>query len=529
MKYTSTLLAIIFLLLHISTIQAQPLNTTGPYEKSKLKKYEVIGKMGADFLIYEYDSKAGTKMINVYNRYMEAIKTISLEELPEAPYNLKFIVNDTSLTIVYNYVNGQDIFCGAAIFDARLKIKGGPVVLDSVAGANATNINILSSRDKSKLLVYKLQYADSSGTVLSTKIFDPALQLQHATRSPLAINLEQEELSPFVISNDGEVCFVIQSADNTTERFEILSNLFKTQAYNSFLVDLKSKRLKKEMNIIVNNESKSVMLSAFYSGKTNGDIEGVFVLDFDNKTQDIKTVFNALDSNVVNRIKAYGQNSAVLVKDVVPDHAGGFVITAEIASKHTFNNYTGSTGSRSGVSYTALNPQLAPDPGWVRLPPSQPGQPDRLVYNNNQGSISQMAGGLGGGYHLPADDYSAEQNILALGDILVCTFGGNMKLKNSAMIRKWQSAPLAAGQQLSFLSLDGKKNIDFLFNETAGENNVINKKRLAFPYTVSSKEVLQTGGKTYRLLPMYSKQVADNQAILALENGNQVYFRLYSF
>lgn len=536
MKYTFTLLVIIFLLPDSATIQAQPLHSTGAYEKSDSKKYEVIGKMGADFLVYEYDSKAGKKSIHVHNRYMETIKEISLGEIPGDAYNLKFIVNDTALTIVYNYINGLDIVCGAAIFDARLKIKNKPVVLDSVAGANATNINILSSQDKSKLLVYKLQYADSSGTVLSTKIYDPALKLQHSTRSPLAINPDEEELSPFVISNDGEVCFIIQSVNNS-KKFEILYNSFKTQAYNSFLVNLKSKRLERELNVTVNDANNSVLVSTFYSGEKSNDIEGVFVMNFDNKTHDIKTTFNTLDSNFVNRIKAYDQNFAVLIKDIIPDHTGGFVITAEMASKHTYTRGAGGSFGVGGGSFNSsytLNPQSAPDAGWVRLPPSQPGQADRLVYNNNlymlyerEPSSGTVLNGLGRGGYFPAE--AAEQNILSLGDILVCTFSGNMKLKNSAIIPKWQSAPLTIGQQLSFLSLEGKKNIDFLFNESIGKNNFISKERLAFSSAVSSKEIIKTGEKSYRLLPMYSKQVADNQAILALEYANKIYFQLYSF
>lgn len=534
MKYTFTYFAIIFLILDPAAIQAQPLDFTGAYGKSEFKKYEVIGKMGADFLIYEYDGKTGEKNIHVHNRYMETINDVSLEEIPGDAYNLKFIVNDTTLTVVYNYVTGQDISCAAAIYDARLKIKGRPVILDSVASANATNINILSSEDKSKLLVYRLQYADSTGTVLSTKIYDPSLKLQHSTRSPLALNLEQEELSPFVISNDGEVCFIIQSVNNNTERFEILSNQFKTQAYNSFLVNLKSKRLKNELNITVNNTNKTVLVSAFYSGKMNNDIEGIFLMNFDNKTQGIKTTFNALDSSVVNRVKVYGQNAAVLVRNIVPGHAGGFVITAEIASKHTLNNYTGSVGGRSGISYGPLNPQLAPDPNWVRLLPAQPGQPDRLVYDNNVSSLYNFdnfsrtgLNGLGRVGYIERE-YSV-QDVLSLGDILVCNFADNMKLKNATIIPKWQSATVTAGQQLSFLSLNAKKNIDFLFNDAAGKNNFITREHLSFPFTVSSKEVVETGKTSYRLLPMYSKQVNDNQAILALEHKEKVYFKLYEF
>ena len=533
MKYTFTYFAIIFFILGPAAIQAQPLDFTGAYGKSEFKKYEVIGKMGADFLIYEYDGKTGKKNIHVHNRYMETINDVSLEEIPGDAYNLKFIVNDTTLTVVYNYVTGQDISCAAAIYDARLKIKGRPVILDSVASANATNINILSSEDKSKLLVYRLQYTDSTGTVLSTKIYDPSLKLQHSTRSPLALNLEQEELSPFVISNDGEVCFIIQSVNNNTERFEILSNQFKTQAYNSFLVNLKSKRLKKELNVTVNNTNKTVLVSAFYSGKMNNDIEGIFLMNFDNKTQGIKTTFNALDSNFISRIKAHGQNSAVLVRNIVPGHTGGFIITAEIASKHTFN-YTGRVGGRSGIGFGSLNPQLAPDPGWVRLPPSQPGGPDRMVYSNtlyslyeSQGYSQTVLNGLGSGGYLEPD-YSG-QEILSLGDILVCNFADNMKLKNATIIPKWQSATVTAGQQLSFLSLNAKKNIDFLFNDAAGKNNFITREHLSFPFTVSSKEVVETGKTSYRLLPMYSKQVNDNQAILALEHKEKVYFKLYEF
>lgn len=534
MKYTFTHLAVIFLLLGYSTAQAQDLNLSKGYEKDPSKTYEVIGKMGTGFLVYQYDSKAGKKNIHVYNRDMETIKEVSLEEIPGDAYNLKFIVNDTVLTVVYNYITGQDIYCAAAIFDARLKIRKGPVVLDAVAGANATNINILSSQDKSKLLVYKLQYADSSGTILSTKIYDPALQLLHSTRSPLAINLEQEELSPFVISNEGEVCFIIQPVNNNSKRFEILYNSFKTQAYNSFLVDLKAKRLKKDLNITVNNADNSVLVSTFYSGEKSNDIEGVFVMNFDNKTHDIKTTFNALDSNFVRRIKAHGQNSAVVIRNIVPGHAGGFVMTAEVASKQPFNNYGGSTGGRSGIGYSSLNPQTSVDAGWVRLPPAQPGQADRLVYNNNlyslyesENSSNTVLKGLGRGGYIESDYLT--QDILSLGDILVCTFADNMKLKNSAIIQKWQSAPLTTGQQLSFLSLDGKKNIDFLFNEAAGKNNSIRKESLAFPFKVSSKETVEAGKSSYKLLPTYSKQVTANQAMLALERADKIYFQLYEF
>lgn len=494
------------------TARAQEVILSEPFKYDRLKQYDIIGKKGNDFLILQLDAETKQRTIQVYDDQMQFKKEYKLDQLPLKAFSLNFITYNNSLTIIFQQYEKDTIFCKAIRLDSNLNILSAPQLLDF----STNSINVQYSQDKSKILVYRFTYANKVVS-LSTKIFDLQLQLQHATFSPLTLGFS-EVLQSFRIANNGTVYFLImQAAKQTSNRvndFEVVYNNFKTTAYKSLLVQVKNKVIDTDLTVEVNNFTHKLLVSTYYYTSNNIDsVAGLFTASVDAVADNATSNFNAFGKNILSQLnKKYArveEGKHIVVRDIIPQNNGGFVITAEVTLKVVF----GSAGQSSRNIIT--DPRELYDP--VYFPNRSFGGDANVDAGNFPDPMKRgRSAGING------------QGLL-YDDIIVAYFDENMKLSSSFVVPKKQAYKYLSADKLSFLTLNNGRQINILFNAGSVRNNLIYNKSFSATGESSLRPTLKIKDDHNILIPWQSKQVALNQALLAFSYKGKLRFGRFDF
>ena len=155
-------------------------------DDSRRMDFDIIGKISGNILIYK---KIRTKgYIVIYNNNMEQMGKEEQKYLPEDRLiNVDFIPYPDFTYVVYQYQKKNVVHCEAAKVDGNGKLMTDVITLDtSHIGAATSNrvYSTISSEDKSKIMVFKINSRNRSKFILSTLLFDVKLALSKRSRFP---------------------------------------------------------------------------------------------------------------------------------------------------------------------------------------------------------------------------------------------------------------------------------------------------------------------------------------------------------
>ena len=160
MKSCCRLAFFLFLTALFNSVNAQRILISEPdREDSRRMNFEIIGKMGNNYLIYK--NIRSDNYICVYNTEMKLIQKEKHEYLPdERMINVDFFPYPDFIYMIYQYQKRNIVHCAAVKLDAMGKKISDPVELDTALIGGSTNNKIyttLSSEDKQKIIIFKIK------------------------------------------------------------------------------------------------------------------------------------------------------------------------------------------------------------------------------------------------------------------------------------------------------------------------------------------------------------------------------------
>ena len=151
MKSFCRLISFLFLMGLFTSVNAQRILISEPdKEDSRRMDFEIIGKMGNNYLIYK--NIRNESFICLYDNEMKLIKRVKHEYLPDDKMiNVDFFTYPDFIYAIYQYQRRNIVHCAAVKLDGMGQKISDPVELDttSLGGSNNNKIyTTLSSEDK---------------------------------------------------------------------------------------------------------------------------------------------------------------------------------------------------------------------------------------------------------------------------------------------------------------------------------------------------------------------------------------------
>ncbi|MDQ6608782.1 MAG: hypothetical protein M3Y85_03075, partial [Bacteroidota bacterium] len=178
-------------------------------DDSRRMRFEVIGKVSGNFLVYK--SAKNKNYISVFNNEMQQIAKEELDFIPDDRLiNIDFFPYNDFTYLIYQYQKKRVIYCDAVKVDGVGKRISEVVTLDTSHigfGGNNKIYTAISSEDKSKLMLFKINSKNKERYLLTTLLFDD--KLSQLKRSQFVIRMDEykDNLDEFTVDNEGDLVF----------------------------------------------------------------------------------------------------------------------------------------------------------------------------------------------------------------------------------------------------------------------------------------------------------------------------------
>src|SRR5688572_3255036 len=288
MKSLWRLVFLVFSLVVFNFLNAQRILVSEPdKDDSRRMNFEIIGKMGNYYLIYK--SIRGDNFICLYDNEMKLTKKIKHEYLPdEKMINVDFFPYPDFIYMIYQYQKKNVVHCAAVKLDGMGQRISDPVELDTAAIGGSANNKIyttLSSEDKQKIIIFKINSRNRDRFIITTKLFNNNLELQKRTILPMSMEERNDHLGEFAIDNEGNLIFskfYRTSNESISKAFMIIKRAME-DSFTYYRLNLEKMYLD-ELRVKVDNTNQRYLLSAFYYNQRRGSIEGLYFLAMNKNT-----------------------------------------------------------------------------------------------------------------------------------------------------------------------------------------------------------------------------------------------------
>ena len=200
---------------------------------------------------------------------MEEISRIEQEYIPdERLINVDFFAYNDFVYIIYQYQKKNVVYCNSAKIDGSGKRISDVVTLDtSHIRFTASNkiYSSITSENKNKLMVFKINSRNKSKFVVTTLLYDADLALQKRSQFVLPMDEREDNLDEFNLDNDGDLIFTKFNRNNneTINATQLLWKPATEDTLNSIIIPHEKMWLD-EIHIKVDNVNKRYFLTSFY-------------------------------------------------------------------------------------------------------------------------------------------------------------------------------------------------------------------------------------------------------------------------
>lgn len=497
------------LLFVLSTLSAQAqkiVYSDVDEDDSRRMRFEVIGKVSGNFLVYKYSRNKN--FISVFNNNMEQVTKEEQDYLPDDDLiNIDFFPYNDFTYLVYQYQKKRVVYCDAVKIDGTGKRVSEAVTLDTTHisfGGNNKVYTLVSSEDKSKLLLFKINTRNRDRYIISTLLFDNALALQKRSRFTMNMEENNDYLDEFNVDNDGDLVFT-KATRNNNETI-VNTSLFYKAAQSDSLLGISTQPEKiflDELHVKVDNVNKRYFLTSFYYAKKRGDIEGFYFFVWDKGTQ--KPVLqNSVALGEELRREAKSDNASIktafndyFIRSVVVKRDGGFLINTE-------SYYTISRGLPwNRFNYLYGMPLTSYDYYSMYSP----------YYNS----------------WYWRDRYNSRQNVRYNADnITILSFNKEGKIEWNGVIHKEQFDD-ESEDRISYQTVNTGGQIHYVFNVDERRALLLNDFTLSPDGQIVRNPTLKNLDRGYEFMPKYGKQVSSYQLIVPCYYRNNICFAKVEF
>jgi hypothetical protein len=485
--------SVLLLLLCIScSVSAQKIVYSEPErEDSRRTEFEIVGKISGNYLVYK--NNRGKNWISVLDNEMKLIGKQEQDYVPDNDrmINVDFFPYNDFAYMIYQYQKKNVVYCKASKIDANGKKTGEVMDLDtSHIGFAADNkiYTVITSEDKSKLAVYKINSRNKKLYLLTTLLFNDKLELQKQSRMYIPMEERNDYLGEFSLDNDGDLVFskfYRNNNDNISSASLVIKHA-QSDTLMSRSLNIESNMLD-EIKIKVDNANKRYFLTSFYYKEKRGNIDGLYFFVWDKAGMKPVMENTSVFTDELRR-EARGDASMktafndFFIQHIITRRDGGFIIAGEsYYTTSRFNNWN-RWDYLYGSPYTQSFNSYYYSPYYNRN------------WWNSRSNNSQAVR-----YH--ADN------------IAVISY-------NSEGVPEWNNV-MAKTQyddetddNISFQLLITGGQLHFLFNQLERRNNLLTDFSITPDGQLNRNPTLKNLDKGYEFLPKYGKQVSSRQMII---------------
>ena len=487
------------------TILAQKIVYSEPdRDDTRRMNFDVIGKISGKYLVYK--SISNHNWIVAYDDNMNVVTKTEQDYMPpDRVINVDFLPYQDFFFMVYQFQRKNVVYCYGVRLDSEGKKLAEPVELDSShISALASNkvYNVISSEDKKKLMLFKINSKNKERFVVTTMLFENTPQLLKKSVIVLPMQERNDYLDEFQVDNDGDLVFtkfyrqnndVISRAQLVVKYAQSDSFLFKDLNIDEKFLD--------EIHIKVDNFNKRYLLTSFYYKERRGNIEGFYFFSWDKQTG-VTQMENAIALNEDLRKDAKGEASLKMafndyfIRNIIIRKDGGFLVSSE--SYYTSSRYN----SWNRWDYLYGSPFYTPLDYYAYSPYNSLYR--NRIYNSGQGTR----------YH--ADN------------IVIVSFDKNGSIQWNDVIAKEQFDD-ESDELISYQVMNTGGQLHFIFNVEERKGNLLNDYVLTGSGKVNHNPTLKNLDKGYDFMAKYGKQVSSYQMIMPCLYRNNICFAKIDF
>jgi len=463
--------------------------------------FEIAGKVDGNFLIYK--NIRGKSYISVLDNDMQQVANVEQEYIPKNDriINVDLFAYNDFCYLVYQYQKKNIVYCMAAKIDGNGKKIGEAQQLDTTQigfAANNKIYTVLSSEDKNKIIVFKINTKNKRRYQIATALFDEKLTLLKQSR--LAMPMEDRDddfLDQFHLDNDGDLVFVKGNRVNNENIGSAAFVVKHAQADSFMFKDLNlEKTYLDEIHIKPDNANKRYFLTSFYYKTRRGNTDGYYFYIWDKQTQ--SPIFeDTITFSEELRREARGNSTIKMafndffIRNIITRRDGGFII----GSESFYSTTRGGSWNRWNYLY---NPYMR-NMDFYNYSPYY----NSYWRNSRWGSQNSMR-------------YQAD-------NIVVMSFDKNGKPEWANVISKEQFED-NTDDLLSYQVMNTGGQLHVLFNNMEKRIQLLNDFAISPDGKINRSPTLKNLDKGYEFMPKYAKQVSSKQIIIPCVYRNYIVF-----
>lgn len=465
--------------------------------------FEIAGKTGNNYLVYK--AVRNSRNIYVYDAEMQLIAKEEMPFLPDRVINSDIISYKDNCFFIYQYQKKNIVYCMAANLDATGKITGEPIQLDTTEiGFFASNkiYNLISSEDRQRIAIYKINSRNPSDLLLSASVFDASLQPLSRKTWHIPMANYNDFLAHFDLDNTGQ--FVILKANGTAQNDNIkrLTLITADPVKDELLfseVEIKDVYLD-DVHVKVDNVNNNYVIASFFSRQKRGYIEGMYCAIWNRMENRLMNVTTSLFSDELKEnARSEGSTKTAFndfyIQQILMRKTGGYAIVAESVysnsrNTNSFNRWDYMNNSPFWSSSNAF--MISNSPGW---------------YYPWWGMNPALQ---------PSTRYFAD-------NVAVLSFDSVATMNWANIIHKSQYDD-GNDNMLGFGIFKSSANIQFLYNEYERRNLLLSIQAIDTEGEVVRMPTLRNLDKGYEFMPRYAKQTGGKELIIPCLYRNFICF-----
>jgi hypothetical protein len=504
--YRRRLLLLMIVSMLGGVISAQKIAYSEPdKEDTRRINFEVIGKLNGNFLVYK--SIRNKNWVSIFDNDMGLVKKVDQDYMPDDRLiNVDFFPYNDFFYSIYQYQKKNIVYCMAAKIDGNGKRIGDVIELDTTRiSFSASNkiYSVVSSEDKSKIMVFKINSRNRQKYFITTKLFNQDLQLQKRTGLVMPMEDRNEYLDEFSVDNQGDFVFTKFYRENSDIVSRAALVIKPAQADSFFINELNfEKDYLDELHIKIDNVNRRFFITSFYYKERRGNIDGFYFYVWD-KTTGKPNMEHTVSFGDDLRKEAKGDANSKMafndyfIRNIIVKKDGGFIIGSEaFYSTSRYNNW-------NRWDYLYGSPFVSPDYYYYSPYYNSMWYRSRF-YNNSQNTR----------YH--ADN------------IVVLSFDKDGKLQWNNVISKSQFDD-DTDDLISYQLMNTGGQLHFLFNVEERRINLLNDYTLAADGSINRNPTLKNLDRGYEFMAKYGKQVSAHQMIVPCVYRNNICFAKIEF
>jgi hypothetical protein len=465
--------------------------------------FEIAGKINGNFLIYK-NNRANRHLISVLNNDMKEVGVAELDFVPsnDRMINVDFFPYNDFCYMIYQYQKKNVVYCVAARIDGMGNKIGEIKELDTAHigfAANNKIYTVLSSEDKSRIIVFKINTRNKSLYQLTTSLMNDKLELIKRSSLQIPMDERNEFLTDFQLDNEGDLVFA-KFFRNNNDNITSAGLMIKSAMADSVMRQELNieKTLLDEIHIKIDNQNKKYFLVSFYFKERRGNIDGYYFYVWDKSLRKpLMETTSTFDEELRKEAKGdAGIKTAFndfFIRNIIVRKDGGFIIGSEsYYTTSRFNNW-------NRWDYLYGSPYMNSYNNYYYSP----------YYNNYWWGSSRSNNNQAVRYH--ADN------------IAVISYNNKGEQEWNNVMGKSQFDD-ETDDFVSYQMMNTGGQLHFLFNLQERRNNLLTDFSISPVGELSRNPTLKNLDRGYEFMPKYGKQVSARQSIIPCQYRNFICF-----